>query len=95
MYTYVLYHKLTLQTQEISLTDGIPPGWMGLDVGPKTNDEYKLAILSAKTTLWNGLVMYTLYNLHVYIYIYMYIHSFTCSPVQWVCLKWKSLQLVH
>ena len=67
----MLYHKLTLQTQEISLTDGIPPGWMGLDVGPKTNHEYKLAILSAKTTLWNGLVMYTLYNVYVCIYIHL------------------------
>jgi phosphoglycerate kinase len=34
--------------------DGIPDGWMGLDVGEKTVERYRNAILGAKTILWNG-----------------------------------------
>ena len=32
----------------------IPDGWMGLDAGPKTCEEFKAAIKGAKTILWNG-----------------------------------------
>ena len=32
----------------------IPDGWMGLDAGPKTREEFKQAIKGAKTILWNG-----------------------------------------
>ena len=32
----------------------IPDGWMGLDAGPKTREEFKAAIKGAKTILWNG-----------------------------------------
>ena len=34
--------------------DAIPDGWMGLDAGPKTREEFKAAIKGAKTILWNG-----------------------------------------
>jgi len=34
--------------------EGIPDGWMGLDVGPKSREEFKEVILRAKTILWNG-----------------------------------------
>lgn len=34
--------------------DNIPAGWQGLDVGPKTLEEFKPVILNAKTILWNG-----------------------------------------
>ncbi|KAF8235077.1 phosphoglycerate kinase [Tricholoma matsutake] len=34
--------------------EGIPDGWMGLDVGPKTRDLFRSAVLEAKTILWNG-----------------------------------------
>lgn len=33
---------------------GIPDGWMGLDVGPKTNEEFKKCIHRAKVIVWNG-----------------------------------------
>ena len=33
---------------------GIPDGWMGLDVGPKSRELFSQAILKAKTILWNG-----------------------------------------
>ncbi|MGH9757535.1 MAG: phosphoglycerate kinase [Candidatus Acidiferrales bacterium] len=31
-----------------------PDGWMGLDVGPKTVEEYHKEIASARTIVWNG-----------------------------------------
>ncbi|KAL3270819.1 hypothetical protein HHI36_021340 [Cryptolaemus montrouzieri] len=33
---------------------GIPDGWMGLDVGPKTNELFKKPIERAKVIVWNG-----------------------------------------
>lgn len=33
---------------------GIPDGWMGLDIGPKTNEEFKKSIQRAKVIVWNG-----------------------------------------
>ncbi len=34
--------------------DGIPEGWMGLDVGPESSKIFTAAILKAKTIVWNG-----------------------------------------
>lgn len=34
--------------------NGIPEGWMGLDVGPKTIQTIEAAIRSSKMVLWNG-----------------------------------------
>ena len=31
-----------------------PDGWMGLDVGPKTIEEFRREILKARTIVWNG-----------------------------------------
>jgi phosphoglycerate kinase len=41
---------------EVRESDGVevPDGWMGLDVGPGTADEYAAAIEAAGTVLWNG-----------------------------------------
>jgi phosphoglycerate kinase len=33
---------------------GVPDGWMGLDVGPRTAEAYAAAIAAAGTVLWNG-----------------------------------------
>ena len=41
----------TIKTETINT---IPEGWMGLDVGPKTNDIFSDVILNSKTVLWNG-----------------------------------------
>lgn len=35
-------------------SDRIPEGWMGLDIGPKTCENFKRAINDAKTIVWNG-----------------------------------------
>ncbi len=39
-----------------SATDasGIPAGWLGLDVGPRSNEIFCAAIARAKTIVWNG-----------------------------------------
>lgn len=39
---------------KIAPIDAIPAGWMGLDVGPKTSENFNEIILSSKTILWNG-----------------------------------------
>lgn len=38
----------------VSQDEGIPAGWMGLDVGPQSQEAFKMAILRAKTIVWNG-----------------------------------------
>ena len=35
-------------------SDDIPDGWMGLDIGPKTEKEFAAAIAGAGTVVWNG-----------------------------------------
>jgi phosphoglycerate kinase len=34
--------------------DGIPAGWMGVDIGPQTVEAFSRAISEAKTVVWNG-----------------------------------------
>lgn len=43
----------TAKTQ-ISAVNNIPDGWMGLDVGPKTNELFAEVLSISKTILWNG-----------------------------------------
>ena len=43
----------TANTQ-ISDVNNIPDGWMGLDSGPKTNEQFGQVIADSKTILWNG-----------------------------------------
>jgi len=38
----------------ISLDQGIPKGWIGMDIGPATIQAWKEAFLSAATLFWNG-----------------------------------------
>ena len=38
----------------IEAVDNISDGWMGLDVGPKTIDNFANVVLISKTILWNG-----------------------------------------
>lgn len=39
---------------KIEDVDAISDGWMGLDVGPKTNEYFSKVVLESKTILWNG-----------------------------------------
>lgn len=34
--------------------EGIPAGWIGLDIGPESMKRYKEVLLNSKTILWNG-----------------------------------------
>ena len=34
--------------------EGIPAGWMGLDIGPQTAQRFRQVILDAHTVVWNG-----------------------------------------
>jgi phosphoglycerate kinase len=34
--------------------DSVPDGWMALDIGPKSIEAFRTAILGSKTILWNG-----------------------------------------
>jgi phosphoglycerate kinase len=41
-------------TKVIDVKDGIPAGWQGLDIGPKTIEQFVAVIKEAKTVVWNG-----------------------------------------
>jgi phosphoglycerate kinase len=41
-------------TKMVTDGEGIPPGWMGLDGGPKSIEHYVQAIGRANTIVWNG-----------------------------------------
>lgn len=53
---YICGDKFDKDAARKTVTDseGIPSGWMGLDAGPASREEFKKAILSSKTILWNG-----------------------------------------
>jgi 3-phosphoglycerate kinase len=34
--------------------DGIPDGWCGIDIGPKTVEKYSSVVTHSRTVLWNG-----------------------------------------
>lgn len=38
----------------VCASDDVPDGWMGLDAGPASAEEFRKVILPAKTILWNG-----------------------------------------
>jgi phosphoglycerate kinase len=42
------------QVGEATDESGIPDGWLGLDVGPKSSETFVDAIKRAKTVVWNG-----------------------------------------
>ncbi|RQM05102.1 hypothetical protein DH86_00003543, partial [Scytalidium sp. 3C] len=53
---YVTADKFAADANTGSATDesGIPDGWMGLDVGPKSIELFQATIKEANTILWNG-----------------------------------------
>ena len=38
----------------VSQAEGIPAGWMGLDIGPESGSAFGQAVCRAKTVVWNG-----------------------------------------
>ena len=45
--------EVTAETRVADST-AIPPGWMGLDIGPKAREAFGKLIKGAKTVVWNG-----------------------------------------
>lgn len=43
-----------VQTRVVQVADGIPDGWKGLDIGPRTAQAYATAIAESATVVWNG-----------------------------------------
>ncbi len=42
------------RVQTLSIADGIPEGWYGMDIGPKTVIQWTGLLKDAKTVFWNG-----------------------------------------
>lgn len=42
------------QSKVVSVDDGVPAGWKGLDIGPATVELFKEKLVNAKTVVWNG-----------------------------------------
>ncbi|RAT98550.1 phosphoglycerate kinase [Brevibacillus sp. Leaf182] len=40
--------------KQVVAIDAIPEGWMALDIGPKTVEQYHNVIVDSKTVVWNG-----------------------------------------
>jgi len=39
---------------QIVFSDGVPDGWMGLDIGPRTRQVFAARVAAARTVFWNG-----------------------------------------
>ena len=51
---HVIADKFAADANAKACGEEIPDGWMGLDIGPKTIDEFKKVLKTAKTVVWNG-----------------------------------------
>lgn len=52
---HVIAQKIDANVQTRVVADeGIPEGWMGLDIGPQTVARFREVIASARTVIWNG-----------------------------------------
>jgi len=46
--------KAGVEKKVVTMEEGVPDGWMGLDIGPKTIELFKEKLKNAKTVVWNG-----------------------------------------
>jgi phosphoglycerate kinase len=44
----------TIGAAKIVDADAIPPAWLGIDIGPRTIENFSKVVRDAKTVLWNG-----------------------------------------
>lgn len=46
--------KADANTEIVTVNEGTPDGWMGLDIGPSSSHRFASKISSAKSIIWNG-----------------------------------------
>ncbi len=52
---HIIADKISADAKYLATERGtIPPGWIGVDIGPQAIEEYKDCIKRAKTIFWNG-----------------------------------------
>jgi phosphoglycerate kinase len=51
---HVVGREIKNETEIMTVSDHIPDGYMGLDIGPKTVQAFVKVIEAAKTVIWNG-----------------------------------------
>jgi phosphoglycerate kinase len=51
---HVIAQAITAEAPTRIVTDNIPSGWMGLDIGPHTVQRFREVITPARTVVWNG-----------------------------------------
>jgi len=53
---HVVTKEIDQETEMTTISDeeGIPEGWKGVDIGPKTIEKYVAVVERAKTVVWNG-----------------------------------------
>ncbi len=51
---HVAARKFSADTETCIQEGPVEPGWMGLDIGPKTTDEFCAALRGVGTIVWNG-----------------------------------------
>ena len=51
---HLIADKIDAVSNTRVVTDVVPQGWMGVDIGPKTVDEFKKELRHAKMIIWNG-----------------------------------------
>ena len=55
---HVIAKTITAKARTRVVTEHIPDGWIGLDIGPRTVKKFENAVKNARTILWNGPVGY-------------------------------------
>src|SRR5262249_33171595 len=51
---HLVVQKLDAPAGARIVEEDIPEGWVGVDIGPKTVDQYRKQISEAGTVVWNG-----------------------------------------
>ncbi|OIO33605.1 MAG: phosphoglycerate kinase [Candidatus Omnitrophica bacterium CG1_02_40_15] len=51
---HLIANKVDAISNTRVVTDVVPQGWMAVDIGPKTVDEFKKELRNAKIIIWNG-----------------------------------------
>ncbi len=51
---HLIADKIDASSNTRVVDETIPHNWMGVDIGPKTVDEFKKELRNAKTIIWNG-----------------------------------------